>query len=223
MMSIRDAMIVSLLAISIPYCNSSTTSPNSSTTSANSCANVTAFSSNDVSGLQQSQQGIYSTGTFRIECEADEGKQPMFNLAKLECEKQADFTGGTSLVCKVTRANVWASAEKPDTENPNCSLDLDSSSYTMKELQKGILTGIDDSTSCFNTQLTVDRNTQRVYLSFTRTQYADEYDKIQKGTCGAALPRTEVLMNCTMWPRMRKGLEGTPPRYCDFSNSSSHE
>ena len=54
------------------------------------------------------------------------------------------------------------------------------------------------------------------YLSFTRTKYADNYDKIKPGTCGVP-HRTEVLMNCTSWARSRKG---GPPRFCDFSGSS---
>jgi hypothetical protein len=86
--------------------------------------------------------GIYTVGTFKITGEADESKQPMFNLATVNCEKQSDDAGRASLECKVTKAVVWASAAKPDTDNPNCSLDLDSSSYSMKELQKGVLTGI---------------------------------------------------------------------------------
>jgi hypothetical protein len=91
--------------------------------------------------------------------------------------------------------------------------------YSMKELQKGVLTGMESSssTNCFNTILTTDTNAKRVYLSFTRTKYADNYDKISPGTCG--MPRrTQVLMNCTAWPRIRKGGQ-TPPRYCDFSSS----
>ena len=73
----------------------------------------------------------------------------------------------------------------------------------MRELQKGVLTGAEAfaSTTCYNTTLTLDRNTKRVYLSFTRTKSADEYDKIRPGTCGSSLPRTEVLMNCTSWPK----------------------
>jgi hypothetical protein len=47
----------------------------------------------------------------------------------------------TGLECEITKAVVWASSGKPDAEKPNCSLDLDSSSYSMKQLQKGILTG----------------------------------------------------------------------------------
>ena len=94
----------------------------------------------------------------------------------------------------------------------------------MKELQKGVLTGMETSSSlCYNTMLTIDRNTKRVYMSFTRTKEADNADKIRPGSC--TLPRTQVLMNCTGWPRIRKnkqaGAQGrTPPRYCDFSSSS---
>jgi hypothetical protein len=86
----------------------------------------------------------------------------------------------------------------------------------MKQLQKGILTGFEESSSCFNTILTIDRDAKRVFMSFTRTKSADNYDKIRPGTCGA-LPPTEVLMNCTSWARSRKG--GGPPRYCDFSSA----
>jgi hypothetical protein len=185
---------------------------------ANSCSNVDTFGSFDESGLRESEYGIYSAGTFRIADETDESKQPMFNLATLNCEKQTDDMGkATGLECKIAKAVVWASAGKPDTDKPNCSLDLDSSSYSMKEIQKGILTGIEESTGCFNNQLTIDRNTKRVYLSFTRTKFADNFDKTRPGTCGV-LPHTEVLMNCTSWARSRKG--GGPPRYCDFSSSS---
>jgi hypothetical protein len=190
-----------------------------STADANSCSNVDTFSSYDESGLRESDYGISATGTFRIENQADESKQPMFNLAMMSCEKQADDTGNaTGLECKITKAVVSASSGKPDTDKPNCSLDLDASSYSMKQLQKNIFVGFEDSTSCFNSTLTIDRNTKRVYLSFTRTKFADNYEKIKPGICGA-LPPTEVLMNCTAWPRMRKG-GAAPPRYCDFSSSS---
>jgi hypothetical protein len=69
-MSIRNAFIASLLGI-FGY---------TTTAWANSCANVNAFSSFDESGLRESEFGISAFGTFRIEGEADEGKQPMFNL-----------------------------------------------------------------------------------------------------------------------------------------------
>src|SRR5262249_9470833 len=150
-------------------------------------------------------------GTFRVAGE-DESKQPMFNLGMISCEKQSDDMG---LECKVTQASVYAESGKPNPDNPNCSLDLSSSTYSMKELQKGVLTGMEENSSaCYNTILTIDRNTKRVYLSFTRTKSADNIDKIKPGTCGM-LPRTEVLMNCTAYPRLRKHLQ-TPSRYCDF-------
>jgi hypothetical protein len=207
-MSIRDAFIASLLGI-FGY---------TSMACANSCANVVVFGSFDESGLRESEFGIYAAGTFRIAGEDDEEKQPMFNLARINCEKQPDDKGKVSLECKVTMAVVWAKSVRPDPDNPNCSLDLDFSAYSMKELQEGILTGIETSTACYNTILTIDRNTKRVYMSFTRTESADKYDKIRPGTCGM-LPRTQVLMNCTGWPRIRKHGR-TPPRYCDFSSSS---
>jgi hypothetical protein len=89
----------------------------------------------------------------------------------------------------------------------------------MKELQKGILTAMEVSSSiCYNTMLTIDRYTKKVYMAFTRTKEADNVDKTGVFKCGM-LPRTQVLMNCTGWPKIRKGGQ-TPPRYCDFSSSS---
>jgi hypothetical protein len=203
---IRNAVVASLLSIS-GY---------ASPAYANSCSNIVTFSSYDQSGLDESTFGINAVGTFRIAGEADEGKQPMFNLTKVACEKQIDESGKASgLECKLTQAVMWANEGKPDTDNPNCSLDVDTYSYSMKELQKSILTGIQETSACFNTLLVIDRNAKRIYQSFTRTKLADEMDRRRPGTC--ALPRTQVLMNCTSWPRGRK--PGAPPRYCDFSNS----
>jgi hypothetical protein len=208
-MFIREAIIASLLGI-FGYA--------SVAHATNSCSNVDTFSSNDESGLRESEFGINAVGTFRIADEADESKQPMFNLTKVDCEKQIDDAGKVSgFECKLTKAVVWASEGKPDTDKPNCSLDVDTSTYSMKELQKNTLIGVEESTGCFNTLLSIDRNAKRVYQSFTRTKYADNFDKIRPETCGR-LPPTEVLMNCTYWPRSRKA--GAPPRYCDFSSSS---
>jgi hypothetical protein len=206
-MLFRDIFIISVLGLLA----------HTASANANSCSNVDVHGSFDESGLQESDNGIYAAGTFRIVNEPDESKQPMFNLAAVNCEKQTDDAGRTKLECKLTKAVVWASAEKPNVDKPNCSLDLDSSVFSMKELQKGILAGVDESTACYQSMLTIDRNTKRVYLSFTRTKYADNYDRIMSGTCGAA-PRTEVLMNCTSWPAIRK-KGALPPRYCDFSGS----
>jgi hypothetical protein len=186
---------------------------------ANSCANVDAFGSYDESGLHESEYGIYAVGTFRIAGEGDEDKQPDFNLTQIKCEKQSDDAGRVSLECTVTKAVVWADVGKPNQDKPNCSLDLDISTYSMKELQKGILAGAGSSGACYNTLLTIDKNTKRVYLSFTKAAFADEADKIQPGTC-SRIPRTQVLMNCTGWPRIRKHDQTLPPRYCDFSGSS---
>jgi hypothetical protein len=188
----------------------------------NSCANVDVIGAPfDATGLQESEQGehgmISAAGTFRIEGEQDESKQPMFNLSLIYCEKKFDEIGrATGFECKVTRAVVWSQSGEPNTDNPNCSLDLESSEYSMKELQKGTLTGMAFYTSaCYNSMLTIDRTAKRVYLSFTKTQDADGYDKAKPNIC-ERLPPTEVLMNCTAWPRIRKQGQ-TPPRYCDFS------
>jgi hypothetical protein len=189
-----------------------------STAWANSCSNVDVIGTFDESGIRENDYQIYAAGTFRIEGEEDESKQLLFNLAIIDCEKQSDDTGRASIECKVTEAVLWAHPGKPDTDNPNCSLDLNYLTYSMKELQKGVLTGIAETAACINTMLTIDRNTQRVYLSFTKAKGADKLDKIKPGTCGS-LPRTEVLMNCTGWPRLRKQGQ-VPSRYCDFSNSS---
>ena len=183
----------------------------------NSCSNVDAFSGYDQSGLQESSYGVSAVGTFRIAGEENEHKQPMFNLAKVDCKP--DPTVGDNLECTVTEAVVWAQSGSPITDRPNCSLDLDVSTYSMKQLGDGVLTGMETgSVACYNSILTIDRITKRVYMSFTRTKYADGYNKTMAGTCGA-LPRTQVLMNCTAWPRMRMGGKA-PPRYCDFSSST---
>ncbi|MFL5239435.1 MAG: hypothetical protein ACJ8EL_17935 [Rhizomicrobium sp.] len=211
MMSIRSALTVSLLGI-VGWTGAAY--------AANSCANVETFSSYDESGLHESDFGISAVGTFRIAEEQDEAKQPNFNLTKVNCENKFDDMGKrTGLECKMTQAVLWAHSDKPDADKPNCSLDVDNSEFSMKELQKGVLIGMEAfSSACFNTMLTIDRNTQRVYLSFTKAKGADKYDQIMKGTCGS-LPRTEVLMNCTAWPKMRKQGQPTPSRYCDFSGS----
>ena len=156
--------------------------------------------------------------TGQVTCVAGVSKQPMFNFAKIDCNKQSDGIGRASFECTLTQASVYAESGKPNPDNPNCSLDLSSSTYSMKELQKGVLTGMENTSACYNTTLTIDRNTKRVYMSFTKTKEADNYDKIRPGTCGT-LPRTQVLMNCTAYPRIRK-KDRTLPRYCDFSSSS---
>ena len=85
-----------------------------STAYANSCSNLDVIGTFDESGLRESEFGINAFGTFRIEGEADEGKQPMFNLAIVNCEKQLDDKGRVSLECKLMQAIVWAGSGKPD-------------------------------------------------------------------------------------------------------------
>jgi hypothetical protein len=204
-MLIRIAFVASLLGI-VGY---------TSAASANSCSNLNVIGSFDESGIRENEYWINAAGTFRIAGEQDESKQPMFNLTVISCEKQS----GVSLVCKVMKATVYAQSGNPDPNNPNCSLDLSSSEYSMRELQRGVLAGMEaESSACYNSILTIDQNTNRVYMSFTRTKGADNFDRIRPGTCGVS-PRQQVLMNCTGYPRMRK-QGGTPPRYCDFSSSS---
>jgi hypothetical protein len=145
---IRHAFIISALAIF----------GHASAASANSCSNVNVIGTYDRSGLQENEFGIYAVGTFRIEGEEDESKQPWFNLTNIDCEKHpADLNADVE--CKVTQAVMYAHSEAPDQNSPNCALDLDISTYTMKELQKGILTGIETQAAlCINSMLTIDRN-----------------------------------------------------------------
>jgi hypothetical protein len=79
-MFIRDAFIASLLGF-FGYAG---------TAYANSCSNVVVMGSFDESGIRENDYGIYAAGTFRIAGEEDESKQPMFNLATINCEKQPD-------------------------------------------------------------------------------------------------------------------------------------
>ena len=186
---------------------------------ANSCSNVTIHGSFDESRINDNNYGISAAGTFRIEGETDESKQPLFNLTSLDCDKQSDDTNQLIAKCKLTSAVVWAKPDKPNTDDPNCLLDLEITEFSMKELSAGVLAGTGgDSTGCYTTMLTIDKNTERVYRAFSRTKSADKYDKISPGFCGLA-PRTQVLMNCTPWTRFRKKGEASP-RYCDFSSSS---
>jgi hypothetical protein len=71
---------------------------------------VSVIGSFNPSGLQENKFGIYAVGTFRIAGEGDESKQPMFNLATINCEKQLDNLGKASLECKVTKVVVWATS-----------------------------------------------------------------------------------------------------------------
>jgi hypothetical protein len=101
-------------------------------TSFNSCMNVDVIGSFDDVNIHESDYGINVAGTFRIADELDESRQPMFNLSSIDCEKQTDENGKSSLGCKLTTASVYATDAKPNTDAPNCSLDISTSSYTMK-------------------------------------------------------------------------------------------
>jgi len=185
---------------------------------ANSCSNVTIHGSFDRSGIDESEYGIYAAGTFRIEGEKDESKQPFFNLTSINCEKQPDANGAVSVACKVTRASMYAESGEPNSSTPNCSLDLDITDFSMKETAPGILTGAAQSGICYNSFLSIDRNSKRVYLTFTKTQAAYGASATKLSACDST-PRTQVLMNCTSWARSRKNGQ-TSPRYCDFSSVS---
>ena len=195
-MFIRDVFIGSLLAI-FGY---------ASAACANSCANLDVLGSFDESGLRESEYGIYAAGTFRIAGEGDESKQPMFNLATVNCEKQLDDMGRASLECKVTKAIVRLNqVSRTQTSQIVRSIStlriFNEGASERRSYRDRDLHGL-----CYNTILTIDRNTKRVYMSFTRTKYADNYDKIRLASV-VVLPRTQVLMNCTGWPRIRKKAE----------------
>jgi len=134
----------------------------STTLRGNSCSNVNVPGTYDQSGLREGDSWIAAAGTLRIAGEEIEKWQPMFNLTQVHCSRQVD--DGDSFKCDVTKALVLASSENPNSEDPNCSLDLDVSEYQMKELQTGFLSGMEPlgSTTCFDSVLTIDRNTKRV-------------------------------------------------------------
>lgn len=188
-----------------------------STSWSNSCSNVTTHGSFDRSGIDESEYAIYAAGTFRVEGEQDESKQPYFNLTSINCEKQREDNGKLNITCKVTRASMYAEPDEPNTKLPNCSLDLDISEYSMQETARGIMTGTAESGLCYNAFLSIDRNSKRVYLSFTKTKAAYEQNVTKAGVCNS-IPRTQVLVNCTSWARSRKDMK-VPPRYCDFSSA----
>jgi len=191
---------------------------------ANSCANLSVIGNYDQIGLIDNSTAIYAVGTFRVQDETDENKQPNFNFATMDCTKIRQ--DGYVANCTLSKAVTWAENNSPNADSPNCELDIDVSNFLMKEISKGVLMGSDvgtsaDFVSCFNTMLVIDKNRQRVYLNFTRTAHADDMEKIVANICGK--PRQQVLMNCTRWARVRaskKTDETLPSRYCDFSDSN---
>ena len=172
----------------------------------NACSNVNVgalfrFGETDI--------GIHAIGTFRIEDEKDEDKQPGFNVAHVDCEKHPNFE------CEITTAVLSAVPGEPNIGRI-CLLDVDSSKYSMHEVQRGVYEGTEhESRICFNTVLTLDTNAKRVYKSFTIAVYAD--DSAASGTCPAP-PRTEVLMNCNRFADIRTHARPTLGRLCDFSS-----
>ena len=190
---------------------------------ANSCLNIKIDGLLDQSGLSINDNYISAVGTLRIENEIDESKQPMFNISELDCQK-SDYNKNY-FICKLITAYVSAEKANPNSSNPNCTLNLDSSEFLVKPLNNEILSGVDNSivanSGCFNTILTINQKTQRVYISYSRTENADKIEKTMPNMCKAR--QTQVLMNCTIWPAIRSSNKGikTEGRYCDFSNSHS--
>lgn len=171
----------------------------------------------DSSGLEEYGSGIIvAVGTFRIEEEKDESKQPDFNLVRIDCNS---VPGGNSeiFVCTMTQASVRANSEQPNADKQNCMLDLDLTEYQLKEASPGVLSGSASSGICYNSYLIINRNSKRVYLNFTKTKDAYKDDVKNLGVCQST-PRTEVLMNCTPWAALRKNIQ-TTSRYCDFSSA----
>ncbi len=179
-------------------------SPAVSSAHINMCSNVSTIFSYFFRDQLNEGYGFFGRGTFRIPGETDESKQPDYNLTQVACDWKYDDERQRKigLECKVTRAGVSANPGTPNAANPSCFLDVDVSTYDMKEIARGIFVGVADggnSTSCYNPQLTLKQNTKRVLLSFELTQYAAKYDAIAAGTCGKSPPRQQALMNCTGW------------------------
>ena len=85
----------------------------------------------------------------------------------------------------------------------------------MKQLSPGVYTGTADSGLCFKQFLTLDKNSNRVYVNYTKSAGAQNANA--SSIC-ANVPRTQVLMNCTSWARSRNA-GATAPRYCDFGKA----
>ena len=101
----------------------------------------------DQSGLRENEFGIYAVGTFRIAGEEDESKQPMFNLASINCEKQPDDMGKVSLNVKLRRL-LYGLNQVSRTQTIQIVRSISTFNISMKELQKGVLTGIETSAYC---------------------------------------------------------------------------
>jgi len=189
----------------------------------NSCSNIKTFGLADQSGIIDNEYGIYAIGTFRIDGEQDEHKQPMFNYSNISCENNNN--NSDIIYCTLTKASVSSEDAQPNAEMPNCDLDLDISSFVLKKITNKIYSGTDAmaggiETTCYNTMLTIDKNSNKVFLNFIRTKYADTIEKTMPHMCNPQT--TQVLMNCTYWAKFRasrKTDKPLPTRYCDFSGS----
>jgi len=185
----------------------------------NTCSNVNPLL--DMSGIQETETWLSAGGTFRVEDEKDESKQPWFNLTAITCDKQRDDTGSVSAKCKVNSAIFESTSGKPDAADPgNCLMDLSLANFPMHQIQQGVLTGMQSELTglCFDEILTIDSNTKRIYMSFIKKQYAD---KLKPNLCGK-LPPTQVLMDCSRFAKQRKQAQG-PGRVCDFGGSDEEK
>jgi hypothetical protein len=183
---------------------------------ANSCSNISTMGTYDTSGVEEYGSGIVAVGTFRIEEEKDESKQPDFNLVRIDCNS-VPGSNSEIFVCTMSQASVRANSEQPNADKQNCTLDLDIIEYQLKETSPGVLSGSASSGICYDSYLIINRNSKRVYLNFTKTKDAYKDDAKKLGLCQST-PRTEVLMNCTPWAALRKNIQ-TTSRYCDFSSA----
>ena len=98
---------------------------------ANSCSNVATMGNYDRSGIEEYGNDLSAVGTFRIEEEKDENKQPDFNLVTISCNSIPgnSRTKPATFVCTMTQASVRATSEQPNTDKPNCTLDVDVTEY----------------------------------------------------------------------------------------------
>ncbi len=178
----------------------------------NSCSNVIIHGSHDQKGITYvGGFGLRAVGTFRIQGESDESKQPMFGISDISC----DFEEENKLKCKVTTASVWAASGSPNTDRPNCMLDLDSQEFDMQLMNNQYLVGANEQATgwCLLPTLTIDLTSQRISKSFSFSAFGNRSEN--KQTCGE-VPRTQVLMNCTPYAQMRHKDNDTSPRFCDF-------
>lgn len=180
---------------------------------ANSCSNLYIHGSFDDNKVVETDTSIHAAGTFRIEGEAEENKQPDFNLTMIDCDKSSISKG--KVYCRVIRAISMAHSEQPSADKPNCALDLQVLEYQMKEIAPKMLTGTVESGICYNSFLTIDGNSNRVNMTFTKTKSASNVKDICSDT-----PKTQTLMNCTQWASVRSQNK-LYQRYCDFSSSDS--